>query len=118
MSNDDYGFKFQIGDDVVFSGARRAAERVRARKDASLLVKGCCDIQAFTVVGRHLEQCYGGTQRHYHLRGIAVSQTYTPIVGIAGAQVGLAGLFMASEVELESAPPADAVDPADGVSNA
>jgi hypothetical protein len=114
----EFGFKFNIGDDVIFSVARRASERWNAehseKEKKKMLTDTPCDPHPFSVVHRLLEECYGGVQRAYYLRAASVQDRWSPVAVVEGVKATVDGLFRASEIELEaleSATKVDAVDP-------
>jgi hypothetical protein len=63
----DFGFTFRIGDWVKLVGTQaRPLPTAKSWADDFLRRE-----TRYLVVSRMLEQCYGGTQRHYFCRGVS-----------------------------------------------
>lgn len=97
MSEQDggFGFKFKIGDEVMFMVAKREADAINAERTKYTMAIP----QRLIVVMRELDECYGGVQRKYRMRGAAAvgsMEIYTCVASSAGAD----GLLQGSEPEL------------------
>lgn len=99
----EFGFKFTIGEDVLFAATVREAAAMNAALGEKKPWSRDGRPQRFTVQYRVIDECYGGVQRHYDLRAIvaagSLDVTTVGVVGITTAN----GLLRASENELVSA---------------
>lgn len=95
---ENYGFQFEIGDTVTVKAAIAEAEYAnRAYPEGSY---GRIRPPRLVVVHRRLEQCYGGTQRHYDCRLVHALKTVgSDMVGYSMSEV-VKGLHAFSEPEL------------------
>lgn len=74
MFNNDYGFKFKIGDIVIHIGSSLIQEE---DKIDSIFRMGQ---EKLLIVGRILDECPGGIQRHYDCRPIINKNPATKLV--------------------------------------
>jgi len=95
-------FKFKIGDLVQFKDHKLKAraglwDRIRnssKNKAEPSVVKP----QPWSVITRQMDECYGGCQNHYNLRGLHPSEDRVSLSFNRGT---LDGSYQASEIELE-----------------
>lgn len=88
---ENFGFKFEIGDEVEIKGQVSLEKFICDPNKFNLSAKA----QRLVICERVLQQCYGGIQRFYRLRAHTIAN-YTSIASETR-------LFEISEPELEKA---------------
>lgn len=106
---EDYGFKFKIGDRVTLTECVRERDALNATLKADAYGRYTATLMA--VRGRHLEECYGGIQRHYDCRIIHVPTRTVGNMEVSFAGDLRVGYVRVSEPELQLA---EATEPAVG----